>query len=320
MPDRVCRGIKNLLSIRAPTIDVLRLSWFGGEPLLAKDIVLELSRHAFSLSRKYGFRLTGGVTTNGYFLTRDLAVKLIALKQDRFQISLDGWEDGHNQTRRMADGRPTFSTIWSNLLALTHLPGRFQVLLRLHLSRANAPSMEQLCAQIAKKFGDDVRFSVNFQDVRDLGGPGRETVVAQSERELAERVDHLTRVLTSRGPWVAGRVTNNLASAAASAGSHATDEVLRDGAYICYASKPNSVLIRSNGRLGKCTVVLDSPANNIGKILEDGTLVISNPKLRRWFHGLESMDPTALACPATALRKTEIALHDTAMVSRCTRA
>lgn len=305
MPDRVQTGIRNLLSIRAPMLEVLRLSWFGGEPLLAKDIVLHLSRHAFSLSRQHGFRLTGGFTTNGYFLLPDLAAELISLEQDRFQISLDGWEDGHNQTRRMANGGPTFDAIWANLLALKRLPERFEVALRLHVSPGNFASMERLCAEVAREFSDDARFSVNFQDIRDLGGVGGATVSPQTGEELRGRVDHFTRVLVSHNPGIAERVTNNLDTAGESAGSRSTDDMRREEAYICYASKPNSILIRADGRLGKCTVMFDNPMNDIGKIMEDGSLVIDNPRLRRWFHGLESMNLDALACPAIALRQED---------------
>src|SRR5580693_1893213 len=75
MSEGVQRGIELLLINRAPTLNLLNLSWFGGEPLLARDIVLRLSRHAFSLSKKYGFRLTGGLTTNGYLLNKELAAE-----------------------------------------------------------------------------------------------------------------------------------------------------------------------------------------------------------------------------------------------------
>ena len=46
--------------------------------------------------------------------------------------------------------------------------------------------------------------------------------------------------------------------------------------YICYASRPNSLIIRSNGDVGKCTVALYDERNKIATLQPDGTMK-SNP-------------------------------------------
>ncbi|HEY0232414.1 MAG TPA: radical SAM protein, partial [Dokdonella sp.] len=47
----VVRGLKRLISNRAPSLRRLSLSWFGGEPLLAKPVVLEVGTHAYKVAR-----------------------------------------------------------------------------------------------------------------------------------------------------------------------------------------------------------------------------------------------------------------------------
>lgn len=66
---------------------------------------------------------------------------------------------------------------------------------------------------------------------------------------------------------------------------------------VCYASKLNSLLIRADGRIGKCTVALYDDKNIVGKLNEDGTLVLDNEKLLWWARGLFSGDKHELACP-----------------------
>jgi uncharacterized protein len=44
-------GIKNSMEMRAPTLSVLEISWFGGEPLLASDIVINISKFAKDISQ-----------------------------------------------------------------------------------------------------------------------------------------------------------------------------------------------------------------------------------------------------------------------------
>jgi uncharacterized protein len=73
MSAEVMTAIKALVSKRAPGLKRLQIQWFGGEPLLAKDTVLDLSRYFYDLSQSHGFDLYGAASTNGYFLTPDLA-------------------------------------------------------------------------------------------------------------------------------------------------------------------------------------------------------------------------------------------------------
>lgn len=162
MPEDVVKGIKNLIRLRAGEISKLKLGWFGGEPLLASNIILDISEYAYNLSRKHGFELVGGLTTNAYVLTQNLFKKLIGYNQSFFQISLDGYGSEHDVTRKRADGKGTFDVIWNNLLSYKEVDGYFDILLRLHLTGKNFSSMKRLAREIALAFGDDARFRVNL--------------------------------------------------------------------------------------------------------------------------------------------------------------
>jgi uncharacterized protein len=76
------------------------------------------------------------------------------------------------------------------------------------------------------------------------------------------------------------------------------------GVGVCYASKANSLTIRSDGSIGKCTVALKSSANSVGRINIDGSLSIDSEKFSPWLHGLASMKPGDLECPARHLPGT----------------
>ena len=66
---------------------------------------------------------------------------------------------------------------------------------------------------------------------------------------------------------------------------------------MCYASRPNSLIIRANGTLGKCTVALSDERNTVGRLLPSGDLQIDQSKLRWWIRGLETGRPDELECP-----------------------
>lgn len=70
----------------------------------------------------------------------------------------------------------------------------------------------------------------------------------------------------------------------------------REG-FICYASKANSFLIRSDGRIGKCTVALNDERNNIGRLHDDGSMDVDSHKISPWLRGIKRLDPHVLSCP-----------------------
>jgi uncharacterized protein len=75
-------------------------------------------------------------------------------------------------------------------------------------------------------------------------------------------------------------------------------DLVVDSTYVCYAARPNSYVIRADGRVGKCTVSLNSTTNTLGRIGDDGDLAIDVDKLKLWMTGFSSLEPRALGCPA----------------------
>jgi hypothetical protein len=62
-------GIERFLGRRIPELKELALDWFGGEPLMAKNVVLRIAAHAFRRCQDNGVSFRGGLTTNAYVLT-----------------------------------------------------------------------------------------------------------------------------------------------------------------------------------------------------------------------------------------------------------
>ena len=311
MSERTQRGIERLLDRRVPTLESLRFSWFGGEPLAAKDIVLRLSRYATSLAAAHGVKFTGGLTTNAYSLDQALFRDLLACNQNFFQITLDGLGEVHDEVRRLANGRGTFDRIWANLLAMKAVEEPFEILLRIHVRRENIENLTLLMERLGDAFGDDDRFRLDFEHLRNLGGTGGVSVKNPlSLDELWPIDERLRQVFTSRRSAPLENpirsIETDRARAVAkmqgeSAGGQRAEDLAAGGNYICYASRANSLLVRSNGRIGKCTVALNDSRNDIGKLLEDGTVEIDHDKLRPWLRGLSDLSPDVLGCPLATL-------------------
>lgn len=280
----VVSGVKNLLTRRAPELSQLDLSWFGGEPLLALDLIEDILRHVADLQRAYpGMRHASNVTTNAWKLSTDVFARLLSLGVNSYQISFDGPRQLHDRKRVLADGQPTFDRIWNNVLALRAVPGEFHVLLRIHVDRENEAAMPDFIDECRAAFGADPRFEIFVRQLSRLGGPNDENIAILSGEQGSQRIEELRR--RARGE------TGLVASAAAVA----------PAPHVCYAARANSFVVRSDGRVNKCTVALEHPANQVGVLHENGELEITAARMLDWMRGLRTRHPIELYCPMIGL-------------------
>jgi uncharacterized protein len=307
MKEPVIAGIERFMERRVPELTELALSWFGGEPLMAKNVVLRIASHASRLCKENGVRLQGGMTTNAYILDYALFEELLSYDQRFFQITFDGWQEGHDVVRKRANGRATFQRIWENVVATRRSSENFHILIRVHLRRDNRATIETLLDHIAETLGGDPRYSLDFEHLRNLGGEGGRSVVEpltfaelkEVEAELRSRYD--AAVARSQGKVVDALPPRVDQAVSATPIGEVRNAVSGSTPYICYAAKPNSLLVRADGRIGKCTVALSDDRNTIGRINEDGTLTLDNNLLRPWIRGLGELDEKVLACPLAGM-------------------
>ncbi len=281
MSDETIQAVKNLIDLRLPKLDYLTLSWFGGEPLVASDIIQDIAGYAVRRCREEGVRYFGGeITTNAALLTDELLGKLAAVEQKKFQISLDGWREGHDRTRRNGAGAGTFDTVWNVLKMLRDSPyPDLDVILRIHLMPENRDSVLELARNVKAEFGADPRFGIYLKAIENLGGPRSGSITSLEYADRGAIVTEMASLLAGmRGVPDPKAASNKVPK-------------------VCYAAKPNNLIVRASGRIAKCTVAFEDPKNDIGAIRPDGTLQIDNAKLVHWFRGLHTRDFDILACP-----------------------
>ncbi|MFJ9842509.1 radical SAM protein [Kitasatospora sp. NPDC101155] len=275
MGEPTVAALKRLIDRRAAGLRRLHLSWFGGEPMLARGIVEEVSAHATELAAdRDGFEFHADMTTNGYLLDAEAARDLAALGVGQYQISLDGPAAAHDTTRLRADGRGSFDRIWRNLLAIRDGGLPVGVLLRVHLTPANLPLMPEFIAHLRDTFLRDERFTLHLKPVERMGGPNDGAMEILSSEARRHTLDELEAIAYEGVP--APRA---------------------DGLEVCYAARPNSLVIRADGTVAKCTVALSDPSNTVGRLLPDGTLRIDDGSLAPWVRGWAAGDEDAVHCP-----------------------
>jgi len=278
MSPPVVAGVKRLLAERVPDLRNLHIAWFGGEPLLALGVIREISARATELAGACGTGYRGEMTTNGYRLDARTARELHDLGIRHYQVTLDGPPAYHDRTRVRRDGGGSFERIWGNLVALRDSDLPISLNLRIHVNPTNLAVMPGFLAEVKREFLGDRRFTIMLKPVGRWGGPNDDTLA------VLEGDDRRTVA-----PRLTAQVLEDLSE---DAEFHPDD--------VCYASRPNSFVIRASGEVGKCTVALADPANTIGRLREDGSLEVKNDALQPWLRGW-STDPDALGCPLIGL-------------------
>lgn len=251
----------------------LRISWFGGEPLLEKKLIKEIMTDALQHSRHSDIRIHSDMTTNAYLLDSNTFSEMLQLGVTQFQITLDGDATEHDKTRILANGRGTFDTIWQNIINTKSVTGGFELLLRIHFHEGNLSSIDKLKTQLLNEFSGDSRYKFIFKAVKKLGGKNDDQLKVISNEDRRAIIRNLNDLPSE----------NTFASI--------------DSHKVCYASTPNSYGIRANADIIKCTVALNKDNNRVGQLKADGSLDLNNAKMLEWTTGFFTNEPEYQKCP-----------------------
>lgn len=162
MQPHVVRGVQNLMTDRAGELRALALSWSGGEPLLASDVVFGLLAHAAHLRRRNPrLAFTSDLSTGGDLLDRALFQRLVDMGVAEFRVTFDG-EDLRDHVGSCSSGGSAarLERVWSNLAGLLTVRRPFTVQLRLPAD--NVDHLDPHVERYHKVFRGDSRFDLTL--------------------------------------------------------------------------------------------------------------------------------------------------------------
>ncbi len=179
----------------------LAITWFGGEPLMATDVIEALSARLIRVAEERGCTYETWIFTNGYLLSEDVVDLLLRCRINNVHIPLDGTETTNDATRRLIGGRPTFQRIVDNLALLKPPP---KTLIRANTHVGNVGELDELKRIVfarAKEEGTKLSFyaaslvDVSPTDVTDspMAGyafNGIEVELRPEARHVIVGVDH----------------------------------------------------------------------------------------------------------------------------------
>lgn len=225
------------------TIESLSIKFFGGEPLLCFDDVMQpfLSelRH---LRRGSSVKVDIGITTNGYLLSHD---RLLFLKEhgvNNLQITIDGNQERHNRVRFSQKGDDSYRQIIANILVALSL--EYVVNLRLNISEDTALNVADLLQDfsvLSEQYKKFLVFSIHK--------------VWQADDAVHAVISDIVQDIRSQGYQCVSYFSR--------------PSTLRD---ICYADKPNHITLNPRGEIYKCTARDFTSSNVEGYLRENGAI------------------------------------------------
>ncbi len=262
MSSEVQDRLVDFVSAEASRVRHMHVAWYGGEPLLATDIMASLSRRFLRICEDNAVTYDAIIVTNGYRLSEAVAQELRASRVTTVQITLDGTEEEHDQRRHLLHGGGSFGRIMDNLRSVV-LQIPLNVSVRINIDSRNAASIGTLLEQLAARgLSHRPNFSVYFAPVEAITEGCHsisdsclsKTTYAELETTLSRQAFDLGLARAAYPPRFRG---------------------------ICGAIRPNGWVVLPNGDLHRCWDTVNMPEQRVGTIFDVSTLA-KDHRVQRW--------------------------------------
>jgi len=177
----------------------LTISFYGGEPLLSKDLIVRISEPLLRAAQKHGVKYRFNLVTNGTLLGRETALELVPLGLYGAKFTLDGPREIHDGERPYASGAGSFDTIVENLAGVCDL---VPIQLGGNFRQGNYREFPRLLDHLASRgiTGEKIR-QVQFTPVTPKAGCSEygSGCASSSEPWLIEALLYLREEILTRG-------------------------------------------------------------------------------------------------------------------------
>lgn len=208
--------------IQRHSTNKVKLTWFGGEPLL-NTVIIDLICQRLNDS---GIPYFSHIITNGLLFTRDIVDKAINLwKLKRVQITLDGTEQVYLRAKAYINSQGSeFQNVLDNIEVL--LNSKIAVNIRLNQDEYNTEDLFALLALLHKRFRDNPYLSIYNHLLFNFEG--------DYTQEQIDGFYKLKSQLTALGYIKGHKLLNGMNN------------------HQCMADSSQSLVITPTGKIGKC--------------------------------------------------------------------
>lgn len=274
------RRILEYVASRIPGRRALGVQWFGGEPLLAIDVMESLSRGFMALAEAANATYGATLVSNGAHLTKDVAERLAALGVRSVQVTLDGDRRLHEQTRNDHTGGSSYDALLENVVAAREF---LEVRVRVHVAPFSIDRIQDLLDDLASRGLADGETELYFAPLFHYVPRSRQSDATRQFEPDEKRFFSAEQF---------AKVEAELYARSAVAGFRLPE--LFDTSYgVCTAVQNNTFVLGPRGNIYKCYFDLNQEAERVGSLSEG---VSPGPKLVGWMDHEIARDDECKSC------------------------
>ena len=139
------------------------VTWYGGEPLLAKEIVYPLSEKFLELCEKFSVDYDAFIVTNASLMDEADALFFKKYKINGAQITIDGSKEIHDSRRRNVSGESTFDKLIDRVNLL--LNENLSTIVRINIDKENLNRVDELLDTLAERIDKRKDLKIDFGQV-----------------------------------------------------------------------------------------------------------------------------------------------------------
>lgn len=296
--DRIVNMIKKNKSLKS-----LNISWFGGEPLCNKKIVIYTMEKINEVCKENKIHLLSQITTNASLLDLATFNKLVSLKVIFYQITIDGSKETHNLQRPYKNGQASYDDILKNIrdIQANAKTNVFKIGIRTNCSELiDREDMKEMFEDLSTIIKDDERFYFFFQWVKNWGGERIENLDCELLKD--------NQAIYKYGEYMADSIESDIHTGGLMQ--------IKSLCGVCSASAKFSFIINYDGTIHKCDSAIYgeyADLNKVGYINEYGNIILDDKKNSIWienrFNDLECRECAQLPlcngapCPLAVIRE-----------------
>jgi len=282
----------------ASGISAFQCTWYGGEPLLARETVLDMTWKIDEMAAaRLGHPPTMKLITNGTLLDQQTAERLARAGITMAQISFDSYTDDGWFRRGVVSSDGSMGLILRNIVAART---KLKISIRINCSEDNLADVDRIVSMLrAHDLGE------NFYVARIRGCGCASMAESAGSSPGLQILPPTSRPLNGHGTTGLSAATFARYEQASSIQNqklvNLINERLVPRSHFCGATTLKFFVIDPDGRISRCWESSGRPEEAIGTVYDDPESLSANEGSTRWSSFDPTRDPTCSRCKVLPL-------------------